>query len=96
MALDENGRPVKPDDFNALAVEAMEAAAEKYTVLKAYYPQPKGVTASDIMSSFNLAGIYFPVTVEANYNQSMPVSSQGFTACHELSHLSGFIREDEA
>ena len=26
----------------------------------------------------------------------MPVSSQGFTACHELSHLSGFIREDEA
>lgn len=96
VTLDENGRPVKPENFNALAIEAMEGAAEKYPVLKAYYPQPKGVAASDVMSSFNLAGIYFPVTVEANYNKSMPVSSQGFTACHELSHLSGFIREDEA
>ena len=94
--LDEDGRPIKPDNFGELAIEAMEGAAEKYPVLKAYYPQPKGVIASDIMSSFNLAGIYFPVTVEANYNKNMPVSSQGFTACHELSHLSGFIREDEA
>lgn len=96
VEFDQDGRPIKPENFNRLAVEAMENAAEKYSVLKAYYPQPKGVMASDMMSSFNLAGIYFPVTVEANYNKSMPVSSQGFTACHELSHLSGFIREDEA
>lgn len=94
--LDENGRPVKPENFNALAIEAMEGAAKKYPVLNAYYPNPKAVMMSDVMSGFNLAGIYFPVTVEANYNQSMPASSQGFTACHELSHLSGFIREDEA
>lgn len=93
---DDEGRPVKPDDFNGYAVKAMESLGEKYEVLKSYYPQPKAVAASEIMSSFNLAGIYFPVTVEANYNRAMPVSSQGFTACHELSHLSGFIREDEA
>ena len=96
VELNGEGRPVKPGDFNRLACESMEKAAEKYEVLKAYYPQPKAVRASSVMSSFNLAGIYFPVTVEANYNNSMPVSSQGFTACHELSHLSGFIREDEA
>ena len=94
--LDGEGRPVKPWDFNKYAVKAMEALGEKYEVLKTYYPQPKGVLCSGLMSSFNLAGIYFPVTVEANFNQAMPVSSQGFTACHELSHLSGFIREDEA
>ena len=96
VELNGEGRPIKPGDFNRLACESMEKAAEKYEVLKAYYPQPKAVRASSVMSSFNLAGIYFPVTVEANYNNSMPVSSQGFTACHELSHLSGFIREDEA
>lgn len=96
VELDIDGRPVKPEDFNRLACESMEKAAEKYEVLKAYYPQPKAVQASGVMSSFNLAGIYFPVTVEANYNNAMPVSSQGSTACHELSHLSGFIREDEA
>lgn len=94
--LDGKGRPVKPWEFNKYAVKAMESLGEKYDVLKTYYPQPKGVAASSVMSSFNLAGIYFPVTVEANFNQDMPVSSQGFTACHELSHLSGFIREDEA
>lgn len=94
--LDGNGRPIKPQNFGRLACESMEKAAEKYPVLQSYYPQPKAVLASEVMSSFNLAGIFFPVTVEANYNQSMPVSSQGFTACHELSHLSGFMREDEA
>lgn len=94
--LDRDGRPVKPRDFNKYAVKAMKALGEKYEVLKTYYPQPKGVLCSELMSSFNLAGIYFPVTVEANFNQAMPVSSQAFTACHELSHLSGFIREDEA
>ena len=96
VKLDGEGRPVKPDNFSQLAVDAMSALAEDYPVLDTYYPQPKAVLASPVMSNFNLAGIYFPVTVEANYNQAMPVSSQGFTACHELSHLSGFIREDEA
>lgn len=96
VELDSEGRAVKPEDFNELACKSMEKAAEQYDVLNAYYPQPKAVLCSEIMSDFNLAGIYFPITVEANYNQNMPVSSQGFTACHELSHLSGFIREDEA
>lgn len=94
--LTEEGRAAKPHDFNALAVSAMKNLTEEYKVLDTYYPQPKAVICSDMLSSFNIAGMYFPVTVEANYNQSMPVSSQGFTVCHELSHLSGFIREDEA
>ena len=96
VELDGEGRPVKPDSFNKLAVGAMSSLGAEYPVLDTYYPQPKAVIVSPVMSNFNLAGIYFPVTVEANYNQAMPVSSQGFTACHELSHLSGFIREDEA
>ena len=96
VELDSEGRAVKPDNFNELAVQAMSSLGADYPILDTYYPQPKAVLMSPMMSSFNLAGIYFPVTVEANYNQAMPVSSQGFTACHELSHLSGFIREDEA
>lgn len=96
VELDGEGRAVKPDNFNQLAVSAMSTLADSYPVLDTYYPQPKAVLASEVMSNVNIAGIYFPVTVEANYNQAMPVSSQGFTACHELSHLSGFIREDEA
>ena len=96
VPLDSEGHPIKPKDFSELTVKAMSGLAKDYPVLDTYYPRPKAVLASPIMSNFNLAGIYFPVTVEANYNQAMPISSQGFTACHELSHLSGFIREDEA
>lgn len=96
VRLDENGRAIKPEEFDRLAIEAMEKQGQKYPVLDTYYPKPKAVVFSSVMSAFDTAGIYFPITVEANYNQAMPVSSQGFTACHELSHLSGFIREDEA
>jgi hypothetical protein len=34
--------------------------------------------------------------MEANFNADMPEVSLPFVVCHELSHLSGFMREDEA
>ena len=43
-----------------------------------------------------LAGIYSPFTVEANYNNAMVPYNIPHTLCHELSHLKGFMREDEA
>ena len=94
---DENGICKEGYNMKADASAAMEKLAEKYEVLQIYYyPQPKPVLWSEGMSYLDLAGIYFPFTVEANYNDHMPASSKGFTACHELSHLTGFIREDEA
>lgn len=94
---DENGICIESRNIRADSANAMEKLAEKYEVLQIhYYPQPKPVLWSEGMSYLDLAGIYFPFTVEANYNNHMPASSKGFTACHELSHLTGFIREDEA
>lgn len=93
---DENGVCVKPENISELAINAMNKMGDEYRVLDVYYPQPKPVIMSEIMSSCNLCGIYFPFTVEANYNNNMPASNAGFTVCHELSHLSGFMREDEA
>ncbi len=37
-----------------------------------------------------------PFTIEANYNREMPYYNIPHTICHELSHLKGFMREDEA
>lgn len=93
---DENGACAEPENLALISVEAMNRLGEKYSVLDVYYPQPKPVILSELMSCCNLCGIYFPFTVEANYNNKMPSSSKGFTVCHELSHLSGFMREDEA
>ena len=41
-------------------------------------------------------GYYFPFSMEANYNRQMYITNMPVTMCHELSHLKGFILEDEA
>lgn len=78
------------------AVKAMQAAAEEFEALSGYYPKPKGLIVSQILSYQQLTGIYSPFTIEANYNRHMTAYNKPFTMCHELSHLRGFMREDEA
>jgi hypothetical protein len=74
----------------------MHKLAEDYPLLQTYYPQAKPLILSEFLSMGMTCGIYSPFTVEANYNRLMPDSEKPFTVCHELSHLSGFMREDEA
>lgn len=78
------------------AVYAMEKLAEKYPDMNGYYPRPKPVCVSEILSYQGLTGVYSPFTVEANYNADMPDYNIPFTLCHELSHLRGFMQEEEA
>lgn len=76
--------------------DAMEKLSEQYDVLKGFYPYAKPVLFSRAMSEFNITGVYFPWTVESNVNVDVPDYSKASTTCHELSHLRGFMREDEA
>ncbi len=78
------------------AVEAMRGLAEEFPVLEGYYPQPKKLLVSEILSYQGLTGVYSPFTVEANYNGDMTSYNIPFTVCHELSHLRGFMQEEEA
>ena len=78
------------------ARKAMRKLSEEYDVLKGYYPYAKPVLFSRALSEFNITGVYFPWTVEANVNVDIPDYSRGAVLCHELSHLRGFMREDEA
>lgn len=78
------------------SVAAMRAAGEAFPVLGGYYPCPKEVAVSWILSVQQLCGVYSPFTIEANYNGDMPDYNIPHTMCHELSHLKGFMREDEA
>lgn len=79
-----------------LAVEAMQKLGESYEGMSGYYPKPKALIGSWLLSVQNLTGIYAPFTVEANYNNDMTDYNIPFTACHELSHLRGFMQEEEA
>ena len=78
------------------SVRAMKRRGEEFAVLGGFYPEPKEVGISSILSAQQLCGIYSPFTIEANYNKYMPSYNIPHTMCHELSHLKGFMREDEA
>ena len=92
----EDGRSLLTVSAAEETRKAMSALGEQYECLKGYYPRPKGLLVSEILSWQQLSGIYSPFTVEANYNADMPAWEIPVTMCHELSHLRGFMREDEA
>jgi hypothetical protein len=75
---------------------AMESLGETWPELRRRYPMPKPILGSRFFSSRQITGIYSPFTVEANVNREIPYYNIPFTMCHELSHLCGFMREDEA
>ncbi len=75
---------------------AMNNLSQTYTSLKGYYPKPKYLIFSEVLSYQQLSGVYSFFTVEANYNGDMPLFQQPFTMCHELAHLKGIMREEEA
>lgn len=65
-------------------------------VIPGYYPIPKPMLFSKLMTACGLSGIFSPFTIEANYNKDMTAFNIPFTMCHELSHLQGYMSEDEA
>ncbi len=96
VPVDAQGCFVLEGDPAETARRAMAALGEEYPVLSGFYPQPKGLFFSRLLSIQKIEGIYSPFTLEANYNREMPDMDIPVTICHELSHLRGFMREDEA
>ncbi|MGI6727298.1 MAG: DUF3810 domain-containing protein [Anaerovoracaceae bacterium] len=84
------------NDIGIEAITAMKNIGNQYRTLSGYYPNPKPIFLSDVMSSLGIAGIYSPFTIEANYNENIPPYMIPYTICHELAHLKGFMKEDEA
>lgn len=82
--------------LNNEGVKSMKALGDIYPGLDGFYPRPKGILISQILSYQQLSGIYSPFTIEANYNKDMTDYNIPHTICHELSHLRGYMREDEA
>ncbi|OCN00955.1 hypothetical protein A7X67_04540 [Clostridium sp. W14A] len=75
---------------------AYDKIEQDYPLLRSGYSAPKLVTFSRLMSRCDITGIFFPFTFEANVNDDVPEYTIPVTMCHELSHLRGYMREDEA
>lgn len=96
MERDEQGYIITEVDLEQTARQEMSRLCEQFPNLGGYYPKPKKFFASEFFSQQYIMGYYFPFSMEANYNDLIYVTNKPATICHELSHLKGFIREDEA
>lgn len=83
---------VSYDDYK----RTMQSLGNDLTLLKGYYPDAKKIFFSNIMTQQWVTGVYFPFSMESNYNRLMYCSNFPAVICHEYSHLKGYIREDEA
>ncbi len=98
-AIDRNGLgllELQIPSMGEAAVDAMKNLDYRFNALEGYYSRPKPVIFSKAMSYLGITGIFSPFTVEANYNSHVPSYIIPYTICHELAHLKGFMREDEA
>lgn len=98
-SVDENGVYEWKQSKVALAKlvqEAYDEFAKEYPILKGNYAQAKPVRGSELMSRMEITGMFMPFTMEANVNVAIPDYSIASTMAHEMSHVRGFMREDEA
>ncbi|MDO4166749.1 MAG: DUF3810 domain-containing protein [Eubacteriales bacterium] len=93
---DDKGFPVCGGDRNRLLKQAMLKLSVTYPRLQGMYPDPKPIRCSYLMYQADCTGVYFPFSLEANYNTYLSDLGYPATAAHELSHLKGDIYEDEA
>lgn len=92
----EKGEAVYNGDIDkaiSLAVKKMAGTNKRY---RGYTPDAKPFLFSYIAYKQELIGEYYPFTMEANYSVYMNDLAYAYTVCHELSHLKGYIYEDEA
>ena len=92
----EDGKMIFRADVNLQSEKALHKISADYDTLGGYYPKMKRIASDEMMTKMDLLGIYFPFSMEANYNPKMYPSALPVTACHELAHLKGWIKEDEA
>lgn len=93
---DENGHIVMKCDYDETAKKAMLNISDEFKNLDGYYVTPKPIICSFFMSQMDMTGIYFPFSMEANYNNDAYKAKLPYTICHELAHTKGYIQEDEA
>lgn len=96
MERDENGNVIYDTDIFSNVKTALNNMEDEFPRLSGYYPNAKPIMGSYFMYQSKIIGVYFPFSMEANYNTYVSSTYMPAVAAHELSHLKGYIYEDEA
>ncbi|NJP39533.1 DUF3810 domain-containing protein [Oscillospiraceae bacterium HV4-5-C5C] len=73
-----------------------EAAAQTISILSGPTVLAKGVWLSHWWSYTGTTGMFMPLLAEANVNTDVQPDEELFTILHEMAHVHGIAREDEA
>ena len=95
---DENGhfRLIRAGLYD-YAIQSMRNLHSVYGGLGTFLPRANAPFLSRaVLSVFNISGFFSPWTMEAHYNGDMPPQGIPFIITHELAHVAGHMREDEA
>lgn len=83
-------------DAASAAVTGLDGQFSVELFSPAGWTRPKAMRFSRTMSAIHLTGVIFPYLMEPNINVEQPQYGIGSTMCHELAHICGYMREDEA
>lgn len=90
------GHPFLPVNWRDAIGDAYEAAGAQWPALAGPRPVIRQAWISPLMTLGSITGIYSPFTGEPNVNVHVPEFLRPFVGCHEVAHLRGYAREDEA
>ena len=96
VSRDDDGLMVCDGGVRERVRDEMTQLGKEYDWLSGMYSTPKPVLLSELMSITNMAGIFSAYTMEANYNADMTQYNLPFSMSHELAHVKGILRENEA
>ena len=99
VSTDDLGAMVSELSFKEIAKEAaraFETLSQTYPTLGAIKGTAKPIFFSRAMSYTGIIGVYVPFTMESNVDTDISDYSIPETMCHELAHLQGYMKEDEA
>lgn len=92
----KNGLKKDFQQVSKTAKESYQNISKQYPILGGSYSGPKPMIFSELMSYMETTGIFFTFTMESNVNINVPEYTIPSTIAHELAHLRGFMKEDEA
>lgn len=95
----EQGGMLPPEGIRVVLRQgshAMDMAAADFPELGGNGVLAKPVSLSRYWSYTGIVGMYFPFFGEANVNIDVPAHTIPMTVCHEISHVRGIAREQDA
>ncbi len=96
---DSKGQPILPYSIKELS-QIINTEYENNTYIDGYAnqysPTCKRLVSSPLFSQMQITGISMSITGEANVNGETPKGEIAFTIAHEIAHIRGIYREDDA